>query len=85
MVGLYNADSYFRWSMTIANKAGKNTYTVYRSSQFYWWKKLEYMMKTIDLPEVTDKLYHIMLYWVHFAMSGIRTHNVNGNRHYLHR
>ena len=41
--------------------------------KFYWWIKSEHPKKTEDLSQVTDKLYLIMLYRIHFAISGVRT------------
>ena len=38
---------------------------------------MEYAENTADLPQVTDRLYYIMLYQVHLGMSVIRTHNLH--------
>jgi hypothetical protein len=47
------------------------------SVRFYLWRKPEYPEKTIDMSQVFDRLYHIMLY----SLSEIRTHNVSGDRY----
>jgi hypothetical protein len=39
-------------------------------SQFYWWRKLWYPKKTINLLTMTDKLHHIKLYRVDLDRGG---------------
>jgi len=56
-------------------------FQLYRGDPFFWWMKPEYAEKTSDLQQVTDTLYHILLYRVHLASRGIRAHNVCGGKH----
>jgi hypothetical protein len=52
------------------------TFNKFQCVQFYWWSKTESTQNTTDLPQVTGKLYHIMLY----RLGKIRTRNVSGVR-----
>ena len=73
-----NDNSYIKMH-TFHHIHGSVGWEFYNSCQFYWWSAQRKPLTC--LSQVTDKLYHIMLY----RLSGIRTHNVSGDRYWSHR
>jgi hypothetical protein len=53
-------------------------FQLYSGGQFYLWMKPDYPEKNTDLPQVTDKRYHIMLHQGHLAWVGLTTLMVIG-------
>jgi hypothetical protein len=56
-------------------------FLLYLVGQFDCLEKPEYSEKTIVLSQFTKEIYHIKLYRVHLAMSGIQAHRVSGDMH----
>jgi hypothetical protein len=64
------------------SQSSKNTLasqSLFKCCKYYWWRRPEYHEKTTDLPLDAINFDHIMLHQVHLPMSGIRTHNFNGD------
>jgi hypothetical protein len=57
-------------------------FQLYRGGQFYWWMEPEDPEKITDLSSHGQTLSHNV---AHLALFEIRTHNISGDRHWLHR
>jgi hypothetical protein len=67
----------FRWSTLLGLwclMPLSTIFKLYHGGQFYRWRRLQYPRENHRpvTTQVTDKLYHIMLYWVHLAWAGFK-------------
>jgi hypothetical protein len=60
-------------------------FQLYHGGQFYWWRKLEYPGKTTDLPASNWQMLSHNVVSSTSRLSGVRTHNVSGDRYWVHR
>ena len=68
----------YKVKIVVLNATFENCFIYIVVVSFIWLREPGYMERTTDLPQITDIPYHIMLYRVHLAMSGIQTtHNIN--------
>jgi hypothetical protein len=65
------------WCLTLLS----TIFQLYRGGKLYWCRTPEFLEKRTYVPEVIGKLFHIMLYRVHLAMSGIQTYNFRDDRY----
>jgi len=40
-------------------------FQLFRGGQFYWWRKPEYPKQSPDMPQVTENLYHKVVWSTH--------------------